>query len=256
MSENELSHLLDILGELTEDLEEHAELVEERLEDIPNSHSMPDLEDMNIHEAKKFRLGVVFIDINDFSDYAWRNERKDVLFMLNMFIPQLMEAVREFDGVFEKNTGDGILAYFGAGDDSDEIAETVLEYFLTVQYLLDIEVNPILNDYDIEPITMSGGAAIGDVHISRIGVHSMNRRTAVSPTANVASILENKADTDQFFVSQGVAEYAGDSLLGGMLVEAGTLERYRWGSILTDWTDPAKYYEFPNPWEEILEDVS
>ena len=256
MSENGLSHLLDILEDLTEDIEGHAELVEERLEDIPDSYSMPDLEDMNLHEAKKFRLGVVFIDINDFSGYAWRNKRRDVLFMLNMFIPPIMESVRKFDGAFEKNTGDGILAYFGAGDDSDEIAETVLEYFLTAQYLLDVEVNPILEDYDVEPITMSGGAALGDVHISRIGVHSMNRRTAVSPTANVASKLEDKAGNDQFYVSQGVAEYSEDSLLGDLLVDAGTLVEYKWGSDSTEWTYPAKYYEFPNPWEEIMEDMS
>jgi adenylate cyclase len=246
--------LMEIVEDMISELDEHAETVEDRLDHIPESHSMPDLEDMSLYEAKEFNLGVVFIDINEFSDYAYRNTEKDVLFMLNMFIPQLMMGVRELEGYFEKNTGDGILAYFGAEKDAAEVAETVLSYYLTVQIMLHIGVNPILEDHDVEPISVSGGAAIGDVHISRIGIHSMNRRTAVSPTANVASKLEDMANTDQYYVDQGVHEHADDEKLGRLLEPAGDLEKYRWGNSVQGWQYPAKYYEFPDVAKQIAEE--
>lgn len=245
----------DIYEDMMDELCDHAETVEERLDHIPESHSIPELKDMNLYEAKKFRLGLVFIDINGFSSYAKRNSEKDVLFMLNMFIPKIMEGVREIKGDFEKNTGDGILAYFGAGQNDPTIAETVLSYFCIVQMILHLGVNPILRDYDVEPISVSGGAALGDVHISRIGIHSLNRRTAVSPSANVASKLEGMAGTDQYYVNQGVYEHSDrDGGLGELLESGGRIKGYRWGSNSQGWTSPSKYYEFPNILEQIREE--
>lgn len=101
--------------EIEDRIDDRVETVEERLENIPTDRKMPDLEDMTIHSAKRFRLGTVFIDINDSRGYMDRNGVEGTLFMLNNLIPELMELVREYNGYFEKNTGDGILAYFGAG---------------------------------------------------------------------------------------------------------------------------------------------
>jgi class 3 adenylate cyclase len=237
----------ELLDEIFEDLEDHAELVDERLEDISRGRTMPDLEDMRLYDAKKFRLGIVFIDINDFTDYTSDNPEKDVLFMLNVFIPKIMELVRDMDGAFEKNTGDGILAYFGAEDNDETIAETVLLYYALVQVLLHIGVNPLLERYDVEPISISAGAALGHTHISRIGIHSLNRRTAVSTTANVASKLTDIAGTNQYYVNQGIYEKSNkEDGFGGMLEEVGGLEGFRWGSDFKGWTSPSRYYEFPN----------
>ena len=179
---------------IEERVEDQVELVEERLDHILDGQTMPDREDMLMASAKKFKLGIVFIDINDFTEYSSNNSAKDTLYMLNLFIPEIMEIVRDYGGYFEKNTGDGILAYFGVGESYDKIAETVLEYFATVKYALANHINPSLEDLGVDPITISGGAALGkNVHISRIGKHSLNRRTAVGTTANIASKLENRA---------------------------------------------------------------
>lgn len=254
MTLDSLEGLEDLLEEVFEDIEDHAELVDERLEDISEGETIPDLEDMRIHDAKKFRLGIVFIDINDFTQYTSDNPDKDVLFMLNVFVPKAMELVREMDGAFEKNTGDGLLAYFGAEEEDEDIAETVLFYYLMIQLLLHSGVNPILEEYDVESISISAGAALGDTYISRIGIHSLNRRTAVSTNANVAAKLEGMAGTNQYYVNQGIYEKSDEEGLGGLLEEAGELEGYRWGSDLRGWTSPSKYYEFPNAGRRLLEE--
>lgn len=235
--------------EIAERVEDQAELVEERLDHIPNGYTMPDREDMLLASAKKFKLGIVFIDINDFSNYSSDNPEWDVLFMLNMFVPEIMEIVRDYDGYFEKNTGDGILAYFGVGQSYDDTSETVLEYFATVKYALANHINPTLEDYDVEPITISGGASIGKtVYISRIGKHSLNRRTAVGTTANSASKLEDMAGKNQYFVNEGIHRHADkEDGWGQYLTDKGRLEGFTWGSDSSGW-DPQHYYNFSGIW--------
>lgn len=222
--------------------------MEERLEDIPDGKTMPDREDMLLASAKKFKLGIVFIDINDFSEYSSNNPEEDVLFMLNLFIPEVMETVRNYDGYFEKNTGDGILAYFGVGQDYSTITETILEYFATVKYLLANHINPALEDRGIEPITISGGAGIGKtIYISRIGKHSLNRRTAVGTTANSASKLEDMAGTNQYFVNEGIYRYADKDGWGEYLTDKGEFGDFTWGSDSSGW-ESQHYYNFSGIW--------
>ena len=122
--------------DVQERIEEHADDVEDRLENIPNSYSTPDLEDMSIGTVKEFRLGAVFIDIAGFIKYIRNEDNQDVLCILNLFVPEVMELVRDYNGYFEKNTGNGILAYFGAGDEDTDIAHTVLEYIASVKTTL------------------------------------------------------------------------------------------------------------------------
>lgn len=235
--------------EIEERVEEQAELVEERLDHIPRGYTMPDREDMRLASAKRFKLGIVFIDINNFSNYSSNNDEYDVLFMLNLFIPEVMEIVRGMDGYFEKNTGDGILAYFGVGDKYETISETVLEYFATVKYALANHVNPTLIDHGIEPITISGAAAIGkEIYVSRIGVHSLNRRTAVATTANSAAELEEMAGTNDYFVNEGIYRYSDrENGWGRFLIDQGEFGTYRWGNE-DDGYDQQHYYHFNGIW--------
>ncbi|WP_312622315.1 adenylate/guanylate cyclase domain-containing protein [Haloarcula sp. 1CSR25-25] len=216
---------------------------------------MPDLEDMTIHSAKKFRLGTVFIDINNSRGYMKRNGVEDTLFMLNNLIPELMELVRKYDGYFEKNTGDGILAYFGAGGDDEDAVENLLEYLVTVRWTLANHINPLLDDHGIEKVTISAGASYsGNVHISRIGVHSMNRRTAVGHAANSAATLEDKAGQDDFYVNEGINKFSDDENgWGKYIYQVGRHEGFTWGSESSGYS-PADYYKFNGIWKGTNEE--
>jgi len=54
--------------EVEDRVEGRADDIDERLDHIPNSYSMPELKDMTIGTAKEFRLGIVFIDIAGFTE--------------------------------------------------------------------------------------------------------------------------------------------------------------------------------------------
>jgi class 3 adenylate cyclase len=197
---------------------------------------------------------MVFVDINGFSDYMSDNDDEDTLFMLNLFIPEIMELVRDFDGKLEKNTGDGILAYFGAGADDEDAVETLLEYIATVKWSLKYHINPTLEDYGVETISISTGSAYDNVYISRIGAHSgnqrMNRLTAVATGANVASELEGMAGTNEHFVNNGVYEYADDENGWGQYLKyIDKHHGFTWGSEIKGY-DTAEYYKFTGIWQE------
>lgn len=81
--------------EIEDRVKDRSDTIEERLEDIPRGRTMPAIEDLTLHSVKKYRLGMMFVDINGFSDYMYDNDDEDTLFMLNLFIPEIMELVRD-----------------------------------------------------------------------------------------------------------------------------------------------------------------
>lgn len=238
------------MNKIEERIEERGELIEERLEEIPQGYTNPQLESQTLHSAKRYRLAICFVDINDFSGYSYRNNDKDTLFMLNLFVSEIMELVRDYDGKLEKNTGDGILAYFGASSSDTEAVDTLFQYITTVKWVLENHINRKLNDSDREPITISIGASYGDANISRIGARSgnqqMNRLTAVSTNANVASLLESMAGVDEYFVGEGVSACANDKWTE-LLEYRGQLDGYTWGSVVQGYV-PLRYYNYNGHW--------
>ena len=238
-------------GMVSERVEDRAANVADRLENIPDSSKMPDPEDMTIGSAKEFSLGIVFVDIAGFSDYAQRNTEEDVLFMLNLLIPEIMATVRDAEGDFEKNTGDGILAYFGAGESDRQTAHDVLTYVATIKTVLADYINPTLEDNGVEPVSIKVGAAMGDVHISRIGVDRLNRRTVVGETANIASKLEDEAGKHEFFISEEIHESVTNGTECGWapgLDKRGTLAGFERDG------EPVNYYNFLGFWEDTETD--
>jgi class 3 adenylate cyclase len=234
-------------NDIEERIGDRKDTIDERLEEISSGQTKPRLESLTLHSAKEYRLGMVFVDINDFSGYISRNSDEETLFMLNLFVPEAMELVRDYDGKLEKNTGDGILAYFGAGDDDNEAVEILLEYLATLKWSLANQINPILDNKDIETITISAGAAYSSVYVSRIGAHSgnqqMNRLTAVSSGANAASELEDMAGTNQYFVNDGIYKNSDkEDGWGQYLYDRGRHEGYLWGG------EKAHYYNFKGIW--------
>jgi class 3 adenylate cyclase len=235
----------DKIKEYDERVSDRAEKAAKRLEHIPNGRVMPDLEDLHLAETKRFSMGVVFVDLVNSGEYLTRNGPRKTIFMLNVFIPQIMDLVKDFNGYFEKNTGDGILAYFGVGQSDRPAVENLLEYLSCLRYTLRAIINPILQEYGVEQVSVSVGAAYAqDVYISRIGIRGQNRRTAISTAANVAFELQEQAEDDEYLVDEGIRTYADrEDGWGQFLEQEGVLRGIRWGSS-EDGRHTSRYYSF------------
>lgn len=244
----------DRIDEIEERVAENAATIEERLEKIRDARKIPELDDLKYHEAKRFDLGIVFIDINDFKQYLDENDRRDVLFMLNLFITQTMELVKDFDGHFEKNTGDGALVYFGEESDPEKVVSNILKFLATLKLMLANFINPTLENKNIEPISISVGATYSrNVHITKIGIWNNSRRTLVSNSANGAFILEQEAGINEFYVNEGIKKHSDPAGFGAALKHVGFFDKYKWKSK-DGKKENEKIYKFVGKWPNTQEE--
>lgn len=236
-------------------IDRRAAELEDRLVGIPKGHKFPNKENQRLNEPKEYEVAMVFLDIDDFSNYAFKHKNKAVLYMLGLLIPEMMKLVSEYDGYFEKNTGDGLLAYFGFEKDASNSVANLLAYLSTVRWALVNEINPLLDEKGLDRISVSGGATYGKVYLTRFGErdHSqeLNRLTGVSSSANIASRLEEKATDGQFLTGPNVWYHADRPTLKKLLKLTDAFNAIRWTNPDTDEPEPYQIYEYRGNWESL-----
>ena len=82
---------------------------------ISQARTMPDIQNMTIGTAKRSTLAILFVDTVQYTNLVNRNRNKleVVLAVMNLLIGEVSQIIKDYDAAFEKNTGDGIMAYFG-----------------------------------------------------------------------------------------------------------------------------------------------
>lgn len=224
-----------------------------RLDKISDGQTIPKKNDFRLNEAKKYELAMVFVDIDGFTNYLIDHGPHRVLYLLGMFVPEAMKLVKEYDGYFEKNTGDGLFAYFGFEKTPEESIADMLQYITTVRWVISNEVNPRIQAMGFEPVSISSGATYGTTHLSRIGVRAykqeLNRMTAVSTQANIAYTLENIADADEHLVGPNV-HFNADDADSQFLNFHDINEKYEWTHPMTGEDEPYSIYKYIGIWSD------
>lgn len=157
---------------------------------------MPDREDITIGSGKRFELAVLFLDVCGFSARPnWTPEEQNVVLgIMNIFMAEMLSIVNDFGGTYEKNTGDGLMAYFGenAATDADRIKPAV-EAAVVMHYFNEQILTPWLTGQNVQPLSFRVGIDHGPVTIARVGIRGeMSSRVAIGTTANLASKLMNR----------------------------------------------------------------
>lgn len=236
-----------------ESLNRREEQLVDRLQGIPSGQSHPSNWNKRLNEPKRYEIATVFIDIDHFTDYLIRNGPKATLYMVGLFIPEAMRVINEYDGHFEKNTGDGLLAYFGFGKSAEESVADVLQYITTIRWILSNEVNPRLKQKEIEPVTVSSGATFGEVYLAEIGTpsrdSSLKRLTAVSTQVNSAFQLETQATDDEHLVGPAIEHHADSDDREYLQIED-VYDRYEWKNPETGDMEPYAIYRYVGEWLE------
>lgn len=166
--------------------------LDNRIDGITEGRVMPDASDITIGSGRQFELTIMFLDICGFSNRMnWTSqEQKSVLKTMNIFMAEMLSIVHDFGGHFEKNTGDGLMAYFGESEAT--VAERVkpaAEAALVMHYVNDTLLSPWFIDQGIEPIKFRVGLDHGPVTIARVGIQGGQKssRVAVGTPANIAN---------------------------------------------------------------------
>lgn len=169
------------------------EVLGDRLQDVADGRVMPDRDDITIGSGKRFEVAVLFLDVCAFSSRpSWTpDEQRIALVIMDIFMAEMLSIVSDFSGTYEKNTGDGLMAYFGeTGATASERVKPALEAAVVMHYVNDRLITPWLAGQGIEPVKFRVGIDHGPVTIARVGIRGeKNSRVAIGTTTNLANKL-------------------------------------------------------------------
>lgn len=147
-----------------------------RLESIAVSRSMPDPASIAIGSGRgEASTCIAFFDIVRSSDRAPSSDSPTLaraLIALDVVIPMISRVVIDHGGRIEKNTGDGLMAWIGIDSSRQEAAAASVEASMTVLFVLERLINPLLMANGIEPVHIRVGIDYGTVLIAKIGIPS------------------------------------------------------------------------------------
>lgn len=96
---------------------------------------VPQDDDLTLGSGRALKLAVLFLDICGFSQRAsgTPDAQAKLLPALDLLFSELVRIVEEYGGTVEKNTGDGLMAYFEAAEDTPAVHRAV-SCALTLQF--------------------------------------------------------------------------------------------------------------------------
>ena len=111
--------------------------------------------------------------------------------MLNLYFTQMIRIVEDYNGHVEKNTGDGLMAYFV--DDAEQgiaSAQVAVACALTMDAVNRQLISPVIQATRVDPIAYRTSMDTGPVTVARMGAPTrFNSNVAIGNVANFAVSL-------------------------------------------------------------------
>ena len=150
-------------------------------------------------------ITVMFVDVRNFTALSSELPPAEVVAILNLFLTEMVEIVKQHDGMVNKFLGDGFMALFGAiGRETDHPDRAVAAGQQIVAAMkqinarvLSIESNNVescdveQNDGSKVELSIGVGIHTGPAIVGSIGSSKRLEYTAIGDTVNVASRIES-----------------------------------------------------------------
>lgn len=172
-----------------------------------SGRTLPDPDSIRISDGRRLKVAVLFLDISSFSDrpMCHESEQSEVMKCLAFFFAEFIRIIRDFGGKVEKNTGDGLMAYF---EDADRVlcSKRATAASLTMIWVAENVLNPMLDRHHFAPFHFRICADVGEVTIARIGSpQTFSSLVAIGTTANCTGKMLSKAIAGEFLVGERMA---------------------------------------------------
>lgn len=171
-----------------------------RFNDISAGGSTSEVDGMWLGEAKRFKLAIMHVDMNNFRGITRDMENIDKLRLLNIYLSEFSALVRDYGGFIEKYVGDGISALFGAGKDGTGAVLDAVECAMTMRAETEHAMGDYLREVGLPKFTCSVGMDYGNIWVARVGVKGANQLTLVGNEVSLAKNLEVIAKDGQILV--------------------------------------------------------
>lgn len=174
-------------------------------------YAIPDPDDIAIHDGRRIEATVLFLDICKFSQRSCETmeEQASIMQVLSLFFTEMIHIIEDHGGVVEKNTGDGLMAYFARNDLADiSIQQRAVSCALTMFAAADL-INPVLQRAGIPSLDFRVCMDHGFITVAKVGAaRRFNGIVAVGTTANIASKMLAVAKANTILL--------GDQMLRGL----------------------------------------
>ena len=175
-----------------------------------------------------------------------------MLRVLNLFFTEMIRIIEDYGGFVEKNTGDGLMAYFedrAPVDPGTNSVKRAVASALTMDAANEYLIGPVLRASGVEPLKFRTTMDYGAITVARIGAaQRFNANVAIGNTANFASRMLSLVAP-------------GDIALGGSAQAKVPVEwRAAWcelSSVVTGWTYlgsslPYPLYLYRGRWAKLI----
>lgn len=157
---------------------------------IAFGHVIPDPADLPIGRGRRIEAAVLFLDISGFTSRPsnTQDEQENNVRVLSLFFSEVIRVIQDYGGTVEKNTGDGVMAYFSRRSGGGDPRHRALACAITVFHAGDQFVNPIVLASEIMPLSYRICVDFGWITIARMGAaQRFNHIVAVGTAANRTS---------------------------------------------------------------------
>lgn len=209
---------------------------------------VPGEDDLAIGTGRRLNAAVLFLDVCGFSGRPSETatEQDIILRVFNLFFSEMIRIVGDYGGSVEKNTGDGLMAYFEdqAGTPPEGGSKRAVACALTMMDTNRELINPILQQSGVEALRFRVGIDTGSVTIAEVGAaQRFHGLVAIGTRANVACKMLDVAKADEIIVGEAVVRQ-----LPPLWVQW-----YELAQVVTGWTYrdsglPYGFYRYTGRW--------
>lgn len=235
---------------------ERIERVRQQIVDGLNTSTgrvVPESSDLAIGTGRRLSAAIMFLDISSFSSRLseTQEEQEQILAILNLFFSEMTKIAEDYGGTVEKNTGDGLMAYFedGGSSSSGTGSHRAVACSLTMMAACEYLINPIFTRSGIEPFRFRIAIDHGNVTIAKLGAPKrFNAIVAIGATANLASKMLGVAKPGEIILGEN-AKKGLPSEWQRMWTE---LHTYRTGWVFRATQLPYSFYCYKGRWSRLV----
>jgi len=158
--------------------------------------------------GKMQRLTIMMSDLRGFSVLSEQMKPADLVMMLNHYLEAMTEIIQRRRGAIIEFIGDGIMAIFGAPQETDTHEEDAVAAALEMETRM-AEVNQWNREHGYPTLEMGIGLHTGDVIIGNIGSEKRTKYGVVGNNVNLCGRIEGYTVGGQVLMSQSTKEGIG-----------------------------------------------
>jgi adenylate cyclase len=178
---------------------------------IAGGRIIPDPTDLPIGRGRRVSASILFVDISGFTHRPSETavEQDAQVRVLNLFFSEMIRVVGDYGGTVEKNTGDGIMAYFAGRAGAGDVRQRAMACAMTMFHAADHFINPIIEASGLPRLNFRICIDYGWITIARLGAaQRFNHIVAVGTAANRTSKMLHHAAPNEILI--------GDAMLAGL----------------------------------------